>query len=206
MRLYVTAKTEMTDLVIDYIEVKLQSGETVSLNWDESNYGINDGLFTATYKGVYFDEEYANGRINELRNMQITEVGIYSESEEPTTIAIVHVTVEDNDFERLDFIGLLYQEGDFKFTVPLGDEHEIKYPDEPIDCTRLGFFDEVEEACWELFKSYSELLGVELIPDNGDEDAISFDIAKEIQDRILDIFLNAGVKLQFGTDERKLDE
>ncbi|WP_195450994.1 hypothetical protein [Anaeromassilibacillus sp. 1001302B_160321_C8] len=143
MRLYVTAKTEMTDLVIDYIEVKLQSGETVSLNWDESNYGINDGLFTATYKGVYFDEEYANGRINELRNMQITEVGIYSESEEPTTIAIVHVTVEDNDFERLDFIGLLYQEGDFKFTVPLGDEHEIKYPDEPIDCTRLGFFDEV---------------------------------------------------------------
>ena len=52
MRLYVTAKTEMTDLAIDYIEVKLQSGETVSLNWDESNYGINDGLFTATYRSI----------------------------------------------------------------------------------------------------------------------------------------------------------
>ena len=56
MRLYLTAKTAMRDLVIDYIEVNLKNGKTISLTWDESEFGIEDGLFTARYKGVYFDE------------------------------------------------------------------------------------------------------------------------------------------------------
>ena len=79
----------------------------------------------------------------------------------------------------------------------MGDEHEIKYSKEPVDCSRLGYFDEMEETCWELFKLYCEHLGVELIPDDGDEEAISFDIAEGIQDNILDILQNAGVKLKF---------
>ena len=58
MRLYLTAKTAMKDLVIDYIEVNLKNGKTISLTWDESEFGIEDGLFTARYKGVYFDEVY----------------------------------------------------------------------------------------------------------------------------------------------------
>lgn len=169
MRLYLTAKTAMKDLVIDYIEVNLKNGKTISLTWDESEFGIEDGLFTARYKGVYFDAVYGNGLINELRDMQIAEIGVYSENNEPVTLAVVHVTVED-ELERLDFIGLLYQEGDFEFTVPMGDEHEIKHSNETVDCSRLGFFDEMEESCWDLFKSYCELLGVELVPDNDDED------------------------------------
>ena len=36
MRLYLTAKTSIPDLFIDYIQVKLKSGEEVSLNWDFS--------------------------------------------------------------------------------------------------------------------------------------------------------------------------
>lgn len=196
MRLYLTAKTAMKDLVIDYIEVNLKNGKTISLTWDESEFGIEDCLFTARYKGVYFDEVYGNGLINELRDMQIAEIGVYSENNEPVTLAVVHVTVED-ELERLDFIGLLYQEGDFEFTVPMGDEHEIKHSNETVDCSRLGFFDEMEESCWDLFKSYCELLGVELVPDNDDEDAVSFDIAKGIQGHIIDLFLKAGVKLNF---------
>ena len=93
MRLYLTAKTAMKDLVIDYIEVNLKNGKTISLTWDESEFGIEDGLFTARYKGVYFDEVYGNGLINELRDMQIAEIGVYSENNEPVTLAVVHVTV-----------------------------------------------------------------------------------------------------------------
>lgn len=197
MRLYVTARTAMKELTIDYIEVKTISGKTIALSWDESEFGVEDGLFTGRYKGVYFDEEYANGQLEELRGMQIEEIGIYSEANEPVSIAAVHVTVEDG-LERLDFIGLLYQKGDFDFTVPIGDEHEIKNQKEPIDCSRLGYFDAMEESCWDLFKSYCDFLGVELVPDNGDEDAISFDVAKGIQDHILDLLRAAGVKLQFG--------
>ena len=40
MRLYLTAKTAMKDLVIDYIEVNLKNGKTISLTWDESEFGI----------------------------------------------------------------------------------------------------------------------------------------------------------------------
>ena len=200
MRLYLTAKTAMKDLVIDYIEVKLLDGKTITLTWDESEFGIENGVFTARYKGVSFDDIYGNGRYKELIGMQIIEIGVYSDSDEPITIAVTHLTVED-ELDRLVYVGLLYQEGDFDFSVPFGDEHEINIPKEPVDCSHLGFFDEMEESCWELFKSYCELLGVELVPDNDDEDAISFDIAKGIQDHIIDLFLKAGVKLNFDPNQ-----
>ena len=36
LTLYLEAKTSIPDLFIDYIEVRLASGESASLNWDES--------------------------------------------------------------------------------------------------------------------------------------------------------------------------
>lgn len=36
MTLYLTVKTDVKDLIIDFIEVQLKSGETVSLNWKRS--------------------------------------------------------------------------------------------------------------------------------------------------------------------------
>ena len=196
MRLYLTAKTAMKDLVIDYIEVRLADGRTITLTWDESEFGIEDGVFTARYKGVSFDDVYGNGRHKELIGMQITEIGVYSDNDEPVTIAVTHLTVED-ELDRLDFVGLLYREGTFDFSVPLGDEHEVKIPEKPIDCSQLEYFDELEESCWTLFKSYCEYFGLKLINEDDDEDAISFDIAKGIQEHILKVLQNAGVKFTF---------
>ena len=122
MRLYLEAKTAMKDLVIEYIEVRLANGKTITLTWDESEFGIEDGVFTARYKGVSFDDEYGNGRYKELIGIQITDIGVYSENDEPVTLAVTHLTVED-ELERLIYVGLLYQEGIFDFSVPLGDEH-----------------------------------------------------------------------------------
>ena len=196
MRLYLTAKTAMKDLVIDYIEVRLADGQTITLTWDESEFGIEDGVFTARYKGVSFNDDYGNGRYKELIGMQITEVGVYSDNDEPVTIAVTHLTVED-ELERLVYVGLLYQEGDFDFSVRLGDEHEVMIPKEPIDCSQLECFDELEESCWDLFKSYCEYFGLKLINEDDDEDAISFDIAKGIQEVILKVLQNAGIKFKF---------
>ncbi len=196
MRLYLTAKTAMKDLVIDYIEVRLADGKTITLTWDESEFGIEDGVFTARYKGVSFNDDYGNGRYKELIGMQITEVGVYSDNDEPVTIAVTHLTVED-ELERLVYVGLLYQEGDFDFSVRLGDEHEVMIPKEPIDCSQLECFDELEESCWDLFKSYCEYFGLKLINEDDDEDSISFDIAKGIQEVILKILQNAGIKFKF---------
>ena len=196
MRLYLSAKTAMKDLVIDYIEVRLADGKTITLTWDESEFGIEDGVFTARYKGVSFNDDYGNGRYKELIGMQITEVGVYSDNDEPVTIAVTHLTVED-ELERLVYVGLLYQEGDFDFSVRLGDEHEVMIPKEPIDCSQLECFDELEESCWDLFKSYCEYFGLKLINEDDDEDAISFDIAKGIQEVILKVLQNAGIKFKF---------
>ena len=196
MRSYLTAKTAMKDLVIDYIEVRLADGKTITLTWDESEFGIEDGVFTARYKGVSFNDDYGNGRYKELIGMQITEVGVYSDNDEPVTIAVTHLTVED-ELERLVYVGLLYQEGDFDFSVRLGDEHEVMIPKEPIDCSQLECFDELEESCWDLFKSYCEYFGLKLINEDDDEDAISFDIAKGIQEVILKVLQNAGIKFKF---------
>ena len=80
MRLYLTAETSIPDLYIDYIEVLLKSGEEVSLNWDYSDIERTTSGFSARYKGVYFDEDYANGRIEELRDMKVTGIGVYYES------------------------------------------------------------------------------------------------------------------------------
>lgn len=62
MRLYLTAETSIPDLYIDYIEVLLKSGEEVSLNWDYSDIERTPSGFSARYKGMYFDEDYATGR------------------------------------------------------------------------------------------------------------------------------------------------
>ncbi len=88
MILYLTANTSIPDLYIDYIEVRLASGEEVSLNWDESDISRSPSGFSARYKGVYFGEEYADGKLEQLRNMKIVDIGIYYESEHDPDITI----------------------------------------------------------------------------------------------------------------------
>ena len=95
MILYLSATTTIKDLVIDYIEVELANGETVSLNWDESSIGRTDDGFSARYKGVYFGEVYANGKLEELRGMRIVELGIYTEAPDDSEIIITEMEFED---------------------------------------------------------------------------------------------------------------
>ena len=57
MVLYLRAESNIPDLMIDFIEVKLKSGQIISLTWDVSEFDSEDGQFEARYKGVYFDDE-----------------------------------------------------------------------------------------------------------------------------------------------------
>lgn len=91
--LYLEAQTSIPDLLIDYIEVRLISGESTSLSWDESEIYRNPDGFGARYKGVYFGEEPANGRLDELRDMVITEIGLYSD-----TILEDQITISEMEF------------------------------------------------------------------------------------------------------------
>lgn len=93
MTLYLETATTIPGLFIDYIEVRLTSGESASLNWDESEIYRNPNGFGARYKGVYFDEEPANGRLDELHDMVITDIGLYSD-----TVPETQITVSEMEF------------------------------------------------------------------------------------------------------------
>ena len=99
MILYLKAATSVPDLVIEYIEVALRNGKTVSLNWDESHIDRTKTGFYAKYKGVYFNEKYANGKLDELVGMKIVEVGLYSETEATGGITILEMLFEDDGQE-----------------------------------------------------------------------------------------------------------
>lgn len=86
--------------------------------------------------------------------------------------------------------------------VNFGDGCQIKLPEKPVNCSRLGYFDELEDECWNLVKQYCAMFGIEMRPDeDGEEAPISFDIAKGIQDYILEQFEAAGVRFNFETQE-----
>ncbi len=63
-----------------------------------------------------------------------------------------------------------------------------------VDASELTFFDEMEYESWELFKGYSKLLGIDIHPENND---IDFYIAKQIQETVLKIFEDGGIKIVF---------
>ena len=65
MILEVTAKTKVADLTIDFIQVITRLGKSISIDWDTSFVTRTGDIFEARYVGVYFNEEYANGKLAE---------------------------------------------------------------------------------------------------------------------------------------------
>lgn len=108
MTLYLDARTNCSDLMVDFIEVQLSNGEVVSLNWDQSGIDRDDAGFSARYKGVYLGEEHANGRLNNLREMKIQMVQVYTELGIPVTFQIDEMFFVDAE-EELRFKSPSYE-------------------------------------------------------------------------------------------------
>lgn len=102
---------------------------------------------------------------------------------------------EADSFRKLTAEELAQEQAPSRKVVRFGDECQISIPTEPIKCSKLGYFDELEYGCWDLVKKYCEKFGIEI--KSGD---ISFDIAKGVQDNIIEKFMEAGVKFEFNDD------
>ncbi len=82
-----------------------------------------------------------------------------------------------------------------------GDDCQIVVPNEPIDCSKLGYFDELEGECWELVKGYFAKFGIELVPNEDGEEPMSDYVAKGVQDKIIELLQESGVQFKFEQDE-----
>ena len=82
-----------------------------------------------------------------------------------------------------------------------GDDCQIVIPKEPIDCSKLGYFDELESDCWELVKGYLAKLGIELVANEDGEEPMSDYVAKSVQDKVIELLQESGVEFKFEQDE-----
>ena len=82
-----------------------------------------------------------------------------------------------------------------------GDDCQIVIPKEPIDCSKLGYFDELESDCWDLVKGYLAKLGIELVANEDGEEPMSDYVAKSVQDKVIELLQESGVEIKFEQDE-----
>lgn len=110
-----------------------------------------------------------------------------------------------NENPNSDFI---YPKNDINRAV-FGDSAELELPKEPVvfngnmDCSLDELVDELEVDCWELIKAYAALFGCKIVPNEySDENDISYDVAKSLQNSIIQMFRSAGVKFvnEFGDE------
>ena len=106
-----------------------------------------------------------------------------------------------NENPNSDFI---YPKNDTNRAV-FGDSAELELPKEPVvfngdmDCS----LDELEVDCWELIKDYAALFDCKIVPNKySDENDISYDVAKSLENSIIEMFRSAGVKFvdEFGDE------
>ena len=79
MILYLEGETGDNTVTIGAIHFMLNNGKEVVMTWDESDISRHENGFSARYKGVVFDEEYANGNLELIKGGMISDISLYSE-------------------------------------------------------------------------------------------------------------------------------
>ena len=75
--------------------------------------------------------------------------------------------------------------------LPFGDTATVTSNTDEIKIN-LNTFDGLEYDCWELILKYADMFGIQIDA----EDEIDFYAAKEVQDSVLKLFIEAGFKLK----------
>lgn len=73
----------------------------------------------------------------------------------------------------------------------LADGKRIFTDDTEIDVSDMNFFDELEYDSWDLFLKYCDSIGIEV----NDREEPDWFTAKSIQDKVLDVIMESGIKL-----------
>ena len=112
MRFYLTLKSNMKlkeTPPIDYIYLKV-NGKEVFCDWDEQDGCMEDNLLHYRMKGVYFNNEYANGMLEKCPKVEINPDIIFEEHDMWDEME----NIDDFEFEIAHF---LIEDGDVEITV-----------------------------------------------------------------------------------------
>lgn len=66
-----------------------------------------------------------------------------------------------------------------------------------VDISNMNFFDGLEYDCWNLIKKYAGAFGFKVKNTDGEEDDIDFYAAKEVQEKIIELFKEAGITFKY---------
>lgn len=100
MDLFLNATTNIPDLIIDFIEIRLKSGKIVPLNWERSSvtrFESNPAGFDAEYFGLCFDEDLVQDKPDVLKDLSVTSLELYSETCSVADICIKKMSFTDGE-------------------------------------------------------------------------------------------------------------
>lgn len=80
MNLYVSAKSQVPDLVIEYFEIILANGRCVNIQWAESSVKREKDDYTICFKRLQFDNGNYNVTIADLSEFDVAQIGLYSDT------------------------------------------------------------------------------------------------------------------------------
>lgn len=141
MRLYIDVKTNIPDLCLDHLTIRLNTGKEVRLDWESSEVMNSKDGFYAIYRGIALDEVYAKGHLNELENLRVLNVGMYSQAHagQPCEFMLRELHFVENNGE-LEFKGNLYSLEDkpwfrlenFNQLIANDEDYEFMDPDTDV--------------------------------------------------------------------------
>lgn len=100
MIMYLQVQTDVRDLRVDVIKFNLKSGEEVTVDWDSSSIARDDDGFVGRYKGVYFNDKYANGRLDDIDKPKVSSVRVSSANCETADLVITGIKFIDGETEK----------------------------------------------------------------------------------------------------------
>lgn len=103
MTLYLTGTTDVHDLFIDSIEVKLKNGKTALLSWNRCNICRTESGFEGTYWGVHLCGRPAKNQLFLMNGLTVSRVGLYFREKPICRFAIEEMEFWE-DGESLYFI------------------------------------------------------------------------------------------------------
>lgn len=190
MNIEIKLKTEKK-VTVDFLEFGYFGyGTTIfTLDWDESQYEPGD----IYGKGVKINEEYANGRINELMGLELTALQVYDleSGQEMDWIEVESISYFDDDktYEVMPYCLRRFQ------------RHDIK-----TDCVNLNLTEEQYQSIARYVRQNDKIenlfdaLESHLLQRNGYENVFQF-LEKELQEHPKEMTENFNPEAYTGEEE-----